>query len=198
MNGPPFGVLTAASPAASAPSAVRYPTELIDVWFSLHGERMTMRPVLSQDEPGLRELFRRSSMAARDVTNDLPQVLDGMCDLDFERQLAVVITVDCGGSQRIVADARYCVADGAASADIVVLVDDGWQRQGLGRRALGALVDAGRRSGLQSLRSTVRRTDAPMLLLLHRCGFSAAAPGCPLAAGFVTMARNVNVVGSDI
>lgn len=197
MSLPALRTLATASPAASAPSAVRYPTELIDVWLSLDGERMTMRPVLSQDAPGLRALFRRSSTAARNVIDNFPQVLDGMCDLDFTRELAVVVTVDRGGSQRIVADARYLVADSAASADFAVLVEDGWRRQGVGRRALGALVDAARRSGLQSLRSTVRRTNAPMLLLLHRCGFAAATGGCPPTTSFVTMARNVDALGSD-
>ena len=198
MNGPAPCNFTAASPVNNAATAVRYPTELIDVWLSRDGERMTMRPVLWQDDPGLRALFKRTSTAARDVIDNFPEVLDGLCDLDFVKQVAVVITVDHGGSQRIVADARYLVADNAASADFAVLVEDGWRRQGVGRRALGGLVDAARRAGLKSLRSTVKRTNAPMLLLLHRCGFSAASDGCAATTGLVTMARDVYVVGIDI
>ncbi|HSC65981.1 MAG TPA: GNAT family N-acetyltransferase [Caldimonas sp.] len=187
--------LATAPPAAIASSAARYPTELIDVWLSLDGERMTLRPILAQDEPGLRALFRRSSTAARDVIDNFPEVLEGICDIDFACQVAVVITVDRGGSQRIVAEARYLVADSGASADLAVLVEKAWQRQGLGRRALGALAEAARRSGLQSLRSTVRRTNAPMLLLLHRCGFCAATSGPAATTELVTMARDVDVVG---
>jgi acetyltransferase len=198
MNARARCALATASPAKSAPPAVRYPTELIDVWLSLDGERLTLRPVLWQDEPGLRALFRQSSVAVRDVIDNFPEVLDGMCDVDFARDVAVVITVDRGGSQRIVADARYLVADGGASADFAVLVEEGWRRQGLARHAISALVVAAQRAGLQSLRSTVGRTDAPMLLLLHRCGFATAPCRHAATTGLVTMTRNIDVVGTDI
>jgi len=198
MNAPTLHALATAGATSSARSAARYPTELIDVWLSRHGERMTMRPVLAQDEPGLRALYRRSSTAVRDVADNFPDLLDGIGDVDFAHELAVVVSVDLGGSQRIVADARYVVATSAASADFAVLVEDGWRRQGLGRRALDALVDGARRAGLKSLRSTVERTNAPMLLLLHRCGFAAATDGAAATTSLVTMARDVAAVGLDI
>ncbi len=187
-----------ASATADASAWARYPTELIDVWRSLDGERMTLRPILSQDQPGLRALFGRSSRAARFQRFRVaagefpPHVLAAMCELDFARHLAVVITVDRSGDERIVADARYCVGEGGASAEFALLVEDGWQRRGLGRRALDALVDAAQRSGLQALHASVMRTNAAMLLLLHRCGFSAAQDA---DGGFVRMARNVSVAG---
>ena len=63
--------------------------------------------------------------------------------------------------------------------------------------ALAALVDAARRSGLRSLRSTVLSTDAPMLLLLHRCGFGIASVESAAAARFVTMTRDFSVAVHD-
>jgi GNAT superfamily N-acetyltransferase len=198
MNAPDLRASATACAAPDTTSAGRYPTELIDVWLSRDGERMTMRPVLAQDEPGLRALYRRASTAVRDVADNFPEVLDGLGGVDFAHELAVVVSVDRGGLQRIVADARYVVAESAACADFAVLVEDGWRRRGLGRRALGALVAAARRSGLKSLRSTVKRTNAPMLLLLHRCGFSAATDPSAAATDYVTMTRHVDVVGNDI
>lgn len=198
MNGSALRQFASGSAAASANATVRYPTELIDVWLSRDGERMTMRPVLSQDEAALRALFRRSSTAVRDVVDNFPELLDGLCDIDFAREVAVVITVDRVGSERLVAEARYLVDARAASADFAVLVDDGWRRQGLGRRALGALVDAARRAGLRSLRSTVKRTNASTLLLLHRCGFSAATGSGATTSGLVTMTRDVSDCRIDI
>jgi acetyltransferase len=85
--------------------------------------------------------------------------------------VAFVVTSFDAQRELVVADARYVVdADGAA-AEFAIVVDDGWQHQGVGERVMVALCDAARRAGLHRLYGSVLNTNSQMLSLMRRCHF---------------------------
>jgi len=78
-------------------------------------------------------------------------------------ELALVgeITAE-NGESLIVAMAQY-VAGASLDAEFAVVVDDAWQRQGLGMQLVNALADQATRAGLTALSGFVLQDNWPML-----------------------------------
>jgi len=158
----------------------RYPTAFIDVWRLRDGTRLTLRPVLPQDASLLGKMVTQLSPASRNnrfhgSIQGLSEVeLKSMSHIDYARTMAFVITLEDGGrGEQVIADARYVVdAHAVDSAEFAVVVDDRWQRHGLGRRAVQALTIAARQAGLRWLYGDIRARNVPMLSLMRRCSFS--------------------------
>jgi RimJ/RimL family protein N-acetyltransferase len=157
----------------------RYPTTQIDVWHLRNGTRLTLRPVLPQDGPLLGDLVDRLSPYARGerfhggVRHLSAEQLETMAHIDYQRHMAFVVSVGQGKDEQIVADARYHIdgADEPHSAEFAVMVDDRWQRIGLGTRAMLALIQVAGEAGLHWLHGDVRAHNQRMLALLRRCQF---------------------------
>jgi len=83
-------------------------------------------------------------------------------------ELALVgeITAESGESL-IVAMAQYVVGE-ALDAEFAVVVDDAWQRQGLGMQLVGVLAQQAARAGLAALSGFVLPDNWPMLAFLAR------------------------------
>ena len=75
-------------------------------------------------------------------------------------------TTEAGGS-RIVAMAQYAACE-PLDVEFAVVVDDAWQRQGLGIQLLGVLAEHAARAGLATLAGFVLADNWPMLALLAR------------------------------
>ena len=186
--------MNAHTPAASAATEAtftisRYPSALIDVRTLRDRSRLTLRPVLPQDDVLLAELIGRVSRAS--LRNRFHGAVNGvsasrlaqMSCVDYRQHFACVVTTLEGGRETIVADARYCVDDGTddersgsassigESAEFALLVDDRWQRRSLGAWALAALAEAARSAGLRWLHGDVLAGNLPMLALMRRSGF---------------------------
>ena len=156
----------------------RYPADLIDVWTLAGGTRVTLRPVLPQDEPLLAAFVSRLSRGARSqrfhaTTSALAAgQLAQMAQIDYRHHLGFVVTLSEHGEETVIADARYVVDDHEhACGDFALVVDDAWQRRGIGTRALQALAEAAHRRGLRWLRGDVREDNQAMVALAQRCGF---------------------------
>ncbi len=154
-----------------------YPATLIDVWTLRSGGRVTIRPVLPQDDGLLGDMIRRLSQPTRyyrfhgAVSGLSDDALRRMTQVDYRRHLAFVITTTDRQQERVVADARYCVDNEGESAEFAIVVDDEWQRRGLAERAIRALAAAARQQGLCWLHGSVLSANAPMLALMRRCAF---------------------------
>ena len=147
----------------------------------LHGgTQLTLRPIEPQDADALAALIARLSPSARrNRFHGAVQVsVDDarkMCCLEGIREVAFVVTAKESGVECVVADARYCVdkntdAVESDSAEFAVMVDERWQRRGLGGWAMAALTDAAQTAGLHWLHGEVLSTNLPMLRLMRCCG----------------------------
>ena len=72
----------------------------------------------------------------------------------------------------MIADARYCLDDDGEGAEFALLVDESWQRHGIGGWALRTLQRGAAQAGLRWLQGDVLHDNAPMLALAQRCGFA--------------------------
>lgn len=167
------------SAATRATAPAHYPTTLIDARWLGSAQRLLLRPVLPQDDGLLATLLLAQSANARrnrfhGAVNPSPGLCQQMARVDHRHHVALVVsTLDCGQEQ-LVADARYSVSDDGRSADFALLVDERWQRHGVGAWALCALQRAAAAAGLDWLEGEVLRDNQAMLQLAQRCGFASA------------------------
>lgn len=153
-----------------------YPTGLIDVRVLRSGARLTLRPVLPQDAGPLAELINRLSEKSRRQRFPnarqpaSPEELAALTCVDYRQHLALVIETRIDGQLRLVAEARYLIDDGG-HAEVAMVVDDAWQRSGIGTWVTFALSLAAFDAGVGWLRGDVLAGNKPMLALMRRCGF---------------------------
>jgi acetyltransferase len=90
---------------------------------------------------------------------------DGQCNAVF-----VALARDTAGS-RIVGLAQYALEDDRG-CEFALVVADGWQGCGLGRRLLQTLLDAALRAGVTRMHGDVLRENRAMLGLARALGFT--------------------------
>ena len=154
-----------------------YPTSLIDVRTLRDGRRLTLRPVLPQDNRLLAELVNRLSDRSR--TRRFPNAqqpasadeLASLSCIDYRRHLALVVGIQENGRERLVAEARFLIDPDGHSAEFALVVDDAWQRNGIGTWAMFALSRAAGAAGVAWLHCDLMADNEPMLALMRRCRF---------------------------
>lgn len=159
----------------------RYPADMIDV---VHlsaeegaPERVVIRPVLPQDDRLTGAFFQGLSSASRHARfmaplREVPHgLLEKFTQVDYASHLALVAEVFVDGEERVVAEARYALADDGDSAEFAVTVAEDWQGRGLASLLLGKLMCRAGAAGVRMLRGETLATNAPMLHLARKAGF---------------------------
>ena len=139
------------------------------------GRRVILRATRPGDEPALQSFVRGLSIrSCRDRFFSLVRELSPeqlarlISSSSVDGYSLVAETVDGTGS-RIVALAQYVVCE-PLDAEFAVVVDDAWQRQGLGLEMLGLVAEHSARAGLAAIMGFVLSENWPMLTLLSRLG----------------------------
>jgi acetyltransferase len=153
----------------------RYPAELIDIVHLVHGERVTLRPVLPQDEELLAAFFRDLSDASRHdrffrSLHELPaRLAHSFTSIDYHAHLALVATILTDAGEAIIGEARYVIVE-PGEAEFAVTVADQWQGQGIGRLLLERLSCRATTEGLSRLFGDVLLTNKAMQKLSRAAG----------------------------
>lgn len=118
-----------------------------------------------------RSRYRRLLLGAR----SLPEpTLHALISVDQAWHVALVALADEGVSgvqeSQIIADARYARQDDGCAAEFAIVVADGWQRQGLGRRLMRQLAEHARQAGVRQLFGHVLYDNLPMQQLVLALG----------------------------
>ena len=139
------------------------------------GRRVTLRVARPEDVSAVQQFVRGLSDRSRrnrflaPVRELSPDQLDRVMRSRPPGELALVGETTEGAGSRIVAMAQYVTCE-PLEAEFAVVVDDTWQRQGLGNRLLGVLAERASRAGLAALVGFVFTDNWPMLALLARFG----------------------------
>ncbi|MCE4557072.1 GNAT family N-acetyltransferase [Roseateles cellulosilyticus] len=175
----------------------------LQTWTALDGTRIALRPVRPQDASDLGTLI--SALAPQTRRRRFHGAINGasaawigrMVDPDPHRELALVVEVGMPGAGQLVAEARWARCD-TDEAEFALVVDDAWQRQGIGRRALIALLASAGERGLRWMRGDVLADNLPMLSLAHRLGFDLghADDGCTRIGRRLRSARSAGGVAT--
>ena len=137
------------------------------------GRPVALRVARSEDVSAVQQFVRGLSDRSRrnrffaPVLELSPDQLDRVTRSRPPSELALVGEATDGAGSRIVAMAQYAACE-PLDAEFAVVVDDAWQRQGLGIQLLGVLAEHAARAGLAALAGLVLADNWPMLALLAR------------------------------
>jgi acetyltransferase len=150
-----------------------------EAWSLRDGTPLTLRPLQPHDAAALGAMLAALSPASSRrrfhgaVKPTSPSWLARMTQLNPLREWAVVLVDDHGAEEQIVAEGRLCLCAERGRAEFALVVAEGWQGRGIGRRVVRALIDAAAQRGLQRLHGDVLAENLPMLALMQSLGFTA-------------------------
>jgi acetyltransferase len=154
-----------------------YPARLVSTWQPPEGELVTLRPIRPEDAEIEQEFVRGLSPESRrfrfmDTLRELtPTMLVRFTQIDYDREMAFVATVQRDGKEVEVGVCRYITNPDAVTCEYAIVVADDWQRRGLGRRMMGVLIEVARRRGLEAMIGHVMSSNRGMLDLCRAMGF---------------------------
>lgn len=98
-----------------------------------------------------------------------PPELSYLCDVDFVRHVAIVVSVECGSHRRLVGVARFVRATPTAeNAEVAITVIDHFQGMGIGKLLLNRLIDSARELGVSRFEGSMLTHNRRMANLLRQ------------------------------
>ncbi len=162
-----------------------YPVHLIQEWQMNDGQVVTIRPIRPEDADMEQEFVKNMSDESRyyrfmDTLRELTQtMLVRFTQIDYDREMALVATIARSRRQRdgIAAEkqigvARYVVNPDGESVEFALAVGDDWQKCGVGRKLMTALIECARMKGYRAVVGDVLSTNAKMFRLMTSLGFT--------------------------
>ena len=157
-----------------------YPAHLVGTWRPAEGPEVTLRPIRPEDAQMEQAFVKSLSAETRyfrfmDTLRELtPQMLVRFTQIDYDREMAFVATVPEDGREAEIGVTRYVANPDGESCEFAVVIADGWQRRGLGRRMMEQLIDVARARGLRAMVGHVLAENRGMLALCQKLGFGVA------------------------
>ncbi|MCX8023057.1 MAG: GNAT family N-acetyltransferase [Syntrophorhabdaceae bacterium] len=155
-----------------------YPTRYVSQWKMLDGQEVLIRPIRPEDEPLEREMLStlsERSMRTRffsiikEITHEM---LVRFCNIDYEREMALVAEIREGERKRIIGISRLILDSDLKRGEFAVLVHDDFHRRGLGYKLVDLLIGFAQEKGLEEIYGTVLKENDNMLNLAKKLGFT--------------------------
>lgn len=147
------------------------PAELEERVTLKDGRRVRLRPIRPADADAMRRSFPR--MTAEDLRLRLfgpvrelsPELAARLAQIDYDREMALVAE-DPDLPDLLLGGARVSMEPDGCSAEFAVTVRSDAKGLGLGRTALGRVLDHARRRGIAEVWGTILAENRPMLARL--------------------------------
>ncbi|MEK7270510.1 MAG: GNAT family N-acetyltransferase [Planctomycetota bacterium] len=159
---------------------MRYPKELERHEILRDGTQIFFRPVKPTDEPAIREMFyslsaesvrsRYFTHTARFPHREVQQV----ANVDYRQDLAVAGVVPGPSGETIVAIAQYFLDPRSGEAEVAFVVQDEWQKRGMGTFLLRFISETAHRRGVKRFTAKVLPGNKAMLAVFHNSGYPVA------------------------
>jgi len=154
-----------------------YPGHLSQDCKMADGRIVRIRPVRPEDAALMQAFFERLSPETRffrfmEQIEELPaSLIARFTQIDYDREMALLATTRADDGETMIGSARYSLAPDGESVEFALVVADDWQRFGLGRRLMGALIDCARSKGYRHIVGDVLGNNPKMLRMMHSLGF---------------------------
>ena len=155
-----------------------YPVHLCREWLMADGTVITVRPVRPEDAALKQEFVNGLSDESRqfrfmDSTRELPpSLIVRFTQVDYDREMVLLAIVHQEGRERQIGSARYTQTPDGESVEFALAIGDDWQKCGIGRRLMGAIIDCAREKSYRSMVGDVLSDNHKMLRLMSSLGFS--------------------------
>ncbi|HSN72766.1 MAG TPA: GNAT family N-acetyltransferase [Steroidobacteraceae bacterium] len=167
------------SAEASAAVAIAYPEDWISQAVTRDGHPYVIRPLRAEDRAHELAFIASLSEDTRflRMMHPLkvlpPHLLDQLMDVDYDRRMAFVATIEEQDNERFIAVARYGAVAGSPDAEFGITTADEWQNQGVARLLLTRLFDYARYRGLERIVGVILPENSRMIRLARSLGFKA-------------------------
>ncbi len=160
-----------------------YPTQYITSYLLPEGVEVTLRPIRPEDEPlvaKFHETLSAESVYLRyfHLINLSQRVaherLTRICFNDYDRELALVVekrNAD-GEAEEILAIGRLSKQPHTRNAEFSMIVNDRWQRRGIGTEMLRRLVQIGRDESVAEITADILPENNGMQRICQKSGFT--------------------------
>lgn len=155
-----------------------YPVRYVTAWALPDGTEILFRPIKPEDEPLEHEMLgtlSEDTMRARffqEIKSISHEMLVRFCNIDYDRELAIVAEVKVGEKRRIAAIGRLIMDSGCKSGEYAVLVHDDYQGKGLGYKLGDIFIGIANDRGLEEIYGYVQRTNSRMIRVFKKLGFT--------------------------
>jgi acetyltransferase len=99
------------------------------------------------------------------------EMLIRFCNIDYEREMAIVTELKEGEKKRIIAIGRVIIEPDFRFGEFAIVVHDDFQGKGLGYKLADMLIGVAHEKGLRELYGIVLTDNTRMLRLCEKLGF---------------------------
>ncbi len=156
-----------------------YPVHLIEQWEQPDGRTITIRPIRPEDAEMEQEFVTALSDESKyyrfmDTLRELTQaMLVRFTQIDYDREMALIATLPAGdGKELQIGVARYVTNPDGETVEFALAVADDWQKHGVGRKLMSALIDCARQKGYRAVVGDVLAQNTKMFRLMTTLGFT--------------------------
>ena len=156
---------------------IAYPEEL-EHYDTLHdGTEIFFRPIKPTDDAALSEMLYSLSPASIRTRYMAQTVafphrdIQRLTNIDYTRDISIVGTVPGISGDQVVAIAQYYLDPKTQAAEVAFLVQDEWQKKGMGTFLLAYLAQIAKQRGVKQFYAKVLAANKPMLAIFHNTGY---------------------------
>jgi len=158
-----------------------YPIQYVGEWTAKDQTKVTIRPILPEDESLLakfhtvlsdRTVFLRYLQPIMLQERVMHERLARICHCDYDRELVMVADgKDAAGEESIMGVVRLSKLHGLNEARLAILVGDPYQGLGLGSELVRRAVDVAKNEKLGRLSAILTADNEPMKKIFEKLGF---------------------------
>lgn len=156
-----------------------YPVHLIQDWELPDGRTVTIRPIRPEDADLEQDFVKRMSDESKyyrfmDTLRELTQaMLVRFTQIDYDREMALIATIPGEDGKEVqIGVSRYVTNPDGESVEFALAVADDWQKHGVGRKLMTALIQSARMKGYRAVVGDVLSLNSKMFRLMASLGFS--------------------------
>ncbi len=154
-----------------------YPARYVMNWRLRDGTDIVLRPIKPEDEPLEYEMLStlsKESLRVRffSIIKDIShEMLMRFCNIDYDREMAMVAETYVNGKRRIIGISRLIVDSDGRKAEYAIVVHDDFQGKGLGYKLVDVLIGLAQDKGLDEIYGSVLSENDKMLSVVEKLGF---------------------------
>jgi acetyltransferase len=155
-----------------------YPKKYETLWKLRDGRTVLLRPIKPEDEPLWLEMFQNFSEESIryrffQIIKDTPhEVRVRYCNIDYDREMAIVAELDEGGHRKILGVVRVGLEPDRKNGEIAFIVADLWQGLGLGTKMVDHMIDVCKDMGVEMLYAIMLPDNMRAINLMQKMGFT--------------------------
>ncbi len=154
-----------------------YPKKYEIIWKLKNGQDVMLRPIKPEDEPMWLEMFQNLSEESIryrffQMLKDTPhEVRVRYCNIDYDREIAIVAELMEGGRRRILGVSRLSIETDGKHGEMSFLVSDKWQGNGLGTKLVDYALEIAKEKGVENLYAIMLPDNYRAISLTKKMGF---------------------------